>query len=593
MGNLVDLAFQPGLYTNATDRTARGRWKDADHVRFHNGLPEKIGGWQKNNLIAFDGVCRGCVGWESLQLRPYFGAGTHTKLYVVTGSAFNNITPLRLDDFAYGTDPFTMASGSAAVTVNHSTHSVTAGSTVIFSGATAAHGITIDGAYTVTSVTDSDNYVITHSSNATGSGTGGGASVTGDYEINIGVTDTEPGGGWGSGGWGTSTWGTPRASTAVLERATVWSLDNWGEDMLACRRDGPVYVWDTSVGVSTRATEITQSPDTNKLIKVSDERILVAYGAHDGSNDDAMNVRWCDQEDYTDWTPATTNTAGDKRLDRGNEIIGAASIRGGFLVITDQAAYRQQFLGGDFVFSFQPIAEGRGMLVSPNAMVERDGIVYFMGEKDFYVYDGTIRVLKCDVWEKVFRDFNDDQGFKVYGGHNEIFNEIWWLYSSEGASENDRYVIYNYLDNTWTYGTMDRTAWLDSPALWGVPVGLSSDGYLYLHETGTEDDNDPLDYFIESYDAEVGTGNEFIRVKKMVPDFHTIEGTHTLKLKTRRYPHSSQSTSADYDFTSATEYFGVRHERGRQAAIRIESDEADTHFRMGPWRAEIRTHGRR
>lgn len=594
MGQIVELDFLPGLYSNATDRSAKNRWKDGNNVRWHNGLPEKIGGWQKLNDTAFTGMCRGVFAWESLTLRPYFAAGTHLKLYVVTGAVFNDITPLRLDDEALGTDPFDMDSGSAEVTVNHTGHGAEVGATVIFSGATAAGGITIDGTYTVDSVTDANSYVITHSAAATSTVSGGGASVTADYEINPGSADTEPNGGWGSGTWGSGTWGTPRTSTSILSKASVWSFDTWGEDLLCCRRDGAIYVWDTSAGTSARATTtgITNAPATNKLIRVGDERILISFGAHDGTSDSPMNIRWSDKENYNQWTPATTNSAGDKLLDRGNEIVGVASIRGGFLVMTDLAAYRMTFIGGDFVYAFQVIAEGEGMIISPNAMVERDGLVYFMGTRGFYVYDGTIRTLDCPVWETVFNQLDPDQGWKVYAGHNEVFNEIWWYYCSTDSTENDRYVLYDYYDNTWSYGNIGRTAWLDSSGLFSTPVGTDENGYLFVHESGVDADGSALSYYLESYDAEIDVGEMFLRVREMIPDYAELAGTHTLTLKSRSYPAGPQS-EVSYNFTSSTQKIDVRHERARQLAIRLESSAIGNSFRMAPWRAEVRGHGRR
>lgn len=587
MGKLLPLNILPGLYTLDTDREAgaAGRWKDADHVRFWRGAPEKLGGWVKNSTNAFLGKWRGVVDWESLSFVSYIGVGTHLKLYVWSGGVYYDITPIRSSG-TLANNPFATTNGSVVVTVTHVAHGATAGSYVTYAGAAAVGGITIAGEYSITSVIGVDSYTITHTLAASSGATGGGAAVTYAYQINIGVDDTIAGLGWGAGLYGGSTYGTPRTTSSFLSASRIWSLDNWGEDMIACPRDGGIYVWDTSVGTGTRASTLGGGPTTAKFILVSNEnRQVVAFGV-DG---DPLRIKWSDAEDYTTWTATSENTAGTKRLDAGNELYCAIKMRGGYLIHTNSWMFLMQFDGPPYNFVFDPRGSNGGIR-GPNAAKEYDGRVYWMGREDFFYYDGMLHVLPCDVANHVFEDINTVQSFKVFAGANREFGEIWWLYPSSGSTECDRYVLCNVNEKTWSFGTLARTVYVgDSDTYSGAYAG-GADGYLYDHETGVDADGSAMEASLESGDVEIGDGEYSMLVKKLVPDFKLLTGSVTMRLLGRRYPQDTeQITSADLTITSSTKFANPRIEC-RQISLVVESAEVGDDWRMGTNRIDIKPH---
>lgn len=593
---LTDIPFKPGIYTETTDRGVGklGYWKDCDKVRFVDGHPQKMGGWTKDTTDDFLGIARSAVDWKPFSSSNIFvGIGTHLKLYIWNNGTFSDITPYRETGTLSG--PFDTTSGLYTVTVNDAGHGLSAGDYVHFSGATAGGGITIDGEYTVTSVTSSSAYVITHSVSASSTASGtGGASVAYSYEISIGSADSTLGYGWGAGSWGAETWGTARTTTTFLTLARIWSLATWGEDMVACPRGGKIYAWDSSVGTGTRATLITNAPSTNRAIFVSQEdRHLVALGAHDGSADDPMLIRWCDAEDYTNWTPSLTNTAGDKRLDLGNEIYCGLPVRGETLIFTDTHVYGMVFSGGVEVFTFRTIGDNGG-LRGPNAVYVSEGIAYWMGDRNFFFYDGLVKVLECPVLTHVFGDINTDQKAKIFCGMNREFREIWWLYPSGDSMEIDRYVIYNLQDKVWYYGTLARTVMVgDSDVLQGV-YAAGTNGYMYYHDSGVDDDGSAMESWLESGDVEISeTGEQMMHVSKYIPDFQTLDGNMEITFTGKRYPQDSETqASGPHSFSSATKFINPRM-RARQLYIRMESNEIGGDWRSGHIRIDLLPHGKR
>ncbi|MBX3504404.1 MAG: hypothetical protein KF895_02920 [Parvibaculum sp.] len=587
--DLTDIPIAPGIYAEETDRGAENRWKAGWNVRFFKGLPEKIGGWVKASTNQFAGACRGMIDWLGLDGRRYIGIGTHKKLYVFTGGTFSNVTPIA----AAGnlTDPFDTTDGSVTVQVTHSAHGLTVGTTVYFSGADPVGGVTIDGAYEVQGVLGTDTYTILHSSAATSTATGGG-TVAYQYEVSAGPINTVAGLGWGAGPWGSGTWGTPRTVSNILRAARTWSLVPWGEDLIANYRNGPIYVWDASSGLATRAALVSGAPATTKgIILSAEDRHLIAYGAHDGSNLDPLLVRWCDQENYTQWSPSSTNTAGDKRLDYGNEIVGAVRARGEILLVTDTAAHAMYFIGPPYTFGFRNVGIGCGM-AGPHAGIEHLGSAYYMGEDNFYVYNGTVQTLPCDVKSYVFGDINLFQKAKIHAGRNQKFDEVIWFYCSAAATEIDRYVAFNVMDRTWSVGGFPRTKWLDRNVAYASPIATSIDGYLYAHETGVNADTDPLVYSLESWDIDLGSGSEILHLKALIPDYKAIEGNHEVAIKVRKYPSDTPVTKGPAAISAASKRVPLRA-RGRQMSLVVSGDEVDTSFRMGTWRADVVQHGKR
>lgn len=587
----LPLTIAPGLFTVNTDRGSINRWKDGDHVRFRNSLPEKIGGWIQSTTVTFLGICRRLFDWQTLDTVKYIGIGTHLKLYIGRGGTVYDVTPIRASG-SLGTDPFTMTNLSAVVSVNHTSHGNQLGDYVHFSGATAAHGITIDGEYTVTEVTDTSNYKITHSSAATSSGTGGGASVTYEYEIHIGLEDSLAGLGWGAGSYSAGTYGTPRSTSDLLEMCRIWSLDNWGEDLVGVERDGQACVWDSSVGTGTRAALITQAPSTCKAVLISpNARHMVALGAHDGVADNPMFIRWSSAGDYTDWTETETNTAGSHQLEGGNEIYCGIKTDREIVVLTDLTLASMVYQGDPYQFDIKTRGANGG-LQGPNAAVEFNGKVYWMGVEDFFVYDGRINELPCDVRNHVFEDLNTQQRSKIYAGINRNFGEIWWLYASFGSDECDRYVLYKPTENHWSFGTLVRTAFCPDSATFRTPYAAGSDGYIYDHEIGSDDVGNPLASSLESYDLQLNDGEGMIVMQGFIPDFERLTGSVNLTLKGRKRPQGQQITKNCGAITSSTDIIRPKF-KARQLALRLDSTALGDDWRAGMPSLELTIKGRK
>jgi len=596
--SLKDFLIKPGFFTLDTDRDSKGRWKNGDHVRFWKGLPQKLGGWQKRATSTFLGICRALTDWETLALVPYIALGTHLKLYVFN-SIFYDITPTRTSG-TYGNNPLTTTSGSAVVTIHHVAHGELAGDYVTIGGATAVATITVSGQYTVTSVVDADNFTITHSAPANANAVGGGAVVTYVYDIHVGNVDSVPGLGYGAGSYGVGTYGTPRSITDFLTFARIWSLDQWGEDLIGCPRDGGIYLWDASVGTGTRAAAIVGAPTTAKAVFVSAEnRQLVVLGA----SGDPMLIQWSNAEDYSVFTPGETVTAGEKRVDIGNQLYCAVKGKHETLIFSDTYVWSMQFIGPPYNFGF----EGLGFtnsIMGPNAAVELNGVAYWMSQNEFYYYDGEIKVLPCDVLNHIVDDINVDQRVKVYAGVNREFGEVWWLYPSSLSTECDRYVAFNPTDGTWVYGTLARTALNGELKTFTDVVATGINGILYDHEAGVDDDGSAMTAYLESADAELqavnpiqgpatGEGENMMFVRGLIPDFKTLTGSVDITLKAKRYPQSTEQISSTPTTVTASTLTANARIRGRQIDVYIESDEIGDHWRMGRLRLDTRPHGKK
>lgn len=588
MKTLVPLEFLPGLFTLKTDRGAKNRWRDGDHVRWYRGTTQKIGGWTRTVTNTFLGICRCLIDWQSVTASENIIAlGTHLKLYVEKSGTFYDITPYRETGTLNG--PFDTTNTLATVTVNDTGHGLAVGDYVHFTGAVAGGGITIDGEYTVTSVTSVNVYVITHSAAATSTVAGtGGANVGYSYEISIGRANTA-GLGWGVGAWGTGTWGTARP--AALGMCRIWSMDLWGEDLIACPRGGGIYQWDTSVGTGTRAAAVAGSPTTAKAVLTSIEnRHLIALGAYDGAANDPLLIRWSDSDDNTVWTAATTNTAGSKRIDGGNEIYCGVKVGREILVHTDSVCVAMVFEGPPYTFGFYPRGSN-GNLAGPNAAKEFDGRCWWMGSQDFFVYDGRVRVLPCEVRNHVFEDISISQRAKIFAGANRWFGEVWWLYPAAGSTECDRYVLYNVLENHWSFGTLVRTAFLGDSSLFG-PYATGSDGYIYDHESGVDDNTSALATDLTSWDIEIGNGEHMMRISKLIPDFESLSGSVDFSIAGRRYPESSAQTTQSLGSASSTTEFLNANFRARQISLTLSTDAVGDNWGIGTLRLEVSPHGK-
>lgn len=585
---LSKIPFQVGIIKDDTPLAAEGAYVDADKVRFVRDKPEVIGGWEALTTSTVSGRCRGLHTWADNDGAPQIGLGTHTHLYAYSGGGLYDITPVAFTG-TLGSNPFTTTNGSATVAVAHTSHGRAAGDRVKFSGASAVNSITISGEYTVASVTSANAYTITHSAAASGSGSGGGASVAFTYYLASGNADGTGGAGYGTGAYGVGTWGT--ASTVVYYPRT-WTLDNWGENLVACPRGGGIYEW--ALNTSSPAALVTNAPATAQGVFVTAERILVAYGAHDGSADDPLNVRWTDQEQITVWTPTSSNLAGDFRLSGGSRIVRGLASRGQNLLWTDVGLHSMRFNGDpQLVYSFSLLGQGCG-LIGPNAAVEFNGAAFWLSNNgQFYLYQGGVpEIIPCTLRRDVMENLALVQADKVHAFTNAAFSEVWWLYpDSRDGNECSRYVAFSLSNGAWTCGTFDRTAWVDAGVM-QHPVAVSGGGAIFYQERLNSDNGGVLTAFLETAPLDIGDGDTLMHVAGIVPDFEDLEGAVSVTLKSRLYPNGTETTHAAQTVTSSTTKLDTRV-TARQVALRFDSSAAPSFWRLGALRLDLRQTGAR
>ncbi len=604
LGTPVKLDIAPGIYSDETDTGAMGTWKDCDLIRFKNGLVQSLGGWRKRALTgsAITGTPRNAHDWSALDTTKYMALGTEKRLYIIeTSLVVTNITPIRKTTTPSG--PFDTdttgafdPNGSSAkfFRCNDTANDVALGDIVEFDSYTSpVGGIVVNGSFEVVEVAgDNNSFILKGAEDASSTVTGGGGSGTITYEITVGSGTTGFVVGYGTGAYGAETYGTPRTVSSFVTELRTWSLGNWGEDLIASPRGGKIYVWDHSVGLGTRAIVIANAPITNLHVIVSTEnRQLISLGAHNGTDNDPLFIAWCDNEDFTTWTPAANNNAGTKRLDSGSTIVTGIKTRVGILILTDVSAHIMQPLSGAEVFSFREIGTGIS-IAGPQAGADANGIVYFMGLTNFFLYDGVLRVLPCPNWTRVYDDLNTSQGFGVYCSHSKSFNEVWWFYPSKTKFANDRYIVYNYVEKLWHYGELDRSSFHDFSPFFNFPYGWDASGNLFTHEDGEDDDASAMKSFIESSSMSIEEADQVMHVSRLIPDFDRIVGSVDVLLKGRKQPQRNQFSKGPFTATGATSEIGVRI-RARYLALRITQEGIGESFRMGSWRARMVQDGER
>jgi hypothetical protein len=621
---LQKFIFQPGINKEGTAYSNRGGWFDSNLVRFRKGLPEKIGGWVKSSSNSFKATGRALHAWVDLSGTKYLGLGTTWKYYILDGQSFSDITPIR----ATTTNGivFAATNGSAVITATDSDHGCVVDDFVTISGAVSLGGLitaaVLNQEYQVTAVPSVNTFTFTATATANSSDTGnGGSGADAAYQINVGLDVYVPSTGWGSDYWGAGTFGSV-SSLGSTNQLRIWSHDNFGEDLLICARGAGIFYWDESGGANTRAVSLTtlgaNLPPTLALqVMVSDiDRHVICFGA-DPLNDgrtartgavDPMFIAWSDQENVEQWEPLNTNTAGSFRLSAGSAIVGAIRARQETLIWTDTSLYSMTFVGQPFTFAINLVNEGVG-LVGPNAMINTPKGVFWMDKKGFYVYSGQVQELPCSVDAYVFSDINQTQSYQIFGFVNKGFNEVGWFYCSGTSTTPDKYVTYNYEENVWMIGELSRSCWLDE-GIFSDPKATSSTsdvGYLYNHESGVDNDGTAMtNVFIESSDFDIDPGGEeFQFISRVIPDIEFTGNADTgasgqnvdIVLKRRNFPGQELTTALTSSCTSVTTRIDTRV-RGRQAVLRIQSNDTDTtavgtSFRVGAMRMDFKPDGRR
>jgi hypothetical protein len=628
---LQTLEFQPGIDKEGTDYSAKGGWVDGNLVRFRKGRVEKVGGWLKLGTNYYLGTGRALHSWISLGGVRYLGLGTTLKYYIEEGDVYYDVTPIRTTTSA-GDVTFSASDGSSTITVTDTAHGAVSNDFVTFSGAASLGGnvtaTVLNQEYQISLVTGTNTYEITAkdtsgstvTANSSDSGNGG-SSVVGAYQINVGLDTFVRSSGWGLGTWGSGGWGSASAISAV-NQLRLWTHDNFGENLIINPRGAGIYRWVENNGTSVRALELSGVSGANQVptvglqvITSETDRHLVVLGADPVSGStrtgvvDPMLVAFSDQENELEFEPTATNTAGSLRLSSGSFIVGGIKSRQEILIFTDTSLYSMNFIGPPLTFAINLINEGSGLL-SPKSAVNAPNGVFYASKTGFYFYNGSVRRLPCSVQEYVFNDLDLGQAFKCHMGVNAEFSEIWFFYPSveDATGEISRYVIFNYEENHWSVGSLIRYAWLDA-GIEDLPFATattSSQQCVFQHENGFDDNDSPMTgVFIESADLDIGSGDSFSFVKKIIPDMKFVNDPSfnntpamNIVLKQRNFPGQTLSTDSTTQVTTTSTFSNVRS-RARQLVFRFESDDDNTNdqrgykWRLGSTRIDIQPSGRR
>lgn len=694
---LTKLLFKPGINRENTRYYTESGYYDGDKIRFRQGTPQVIGGWEQISNNRFLGICRSLWSWTTLSGSNYIGIGTNEKFYVSRGGSYYDITPI--ETAITLTNPFTASTDSPIITVTDATYEFTDGDYVTFYGATGLGGAitasVLNQEYRITYV-DPTTYTINTGVTATAGDTGHGGSVRALYQIPAGADINLPLIGWGAGYWGYGPWGIGSSSTLALR---LWSQSNFGQDLVFAPRGGSIYYWNSSFDVtppiftvsiaspavatsgiavyegqpiqilstgalptgltvgttyyarnvvsgttfnlsatptgalintsgsqsgtntiSIRAINLTALPGASDVPTVQNytfvsdtSRFVFALGANDygSTTQDPMLIRWSDQEDASMWTPSATNQAGSIRVSHGSEIVTAIQTRQEIIVLTDAAVYSLQYLGPPYVWGTQLMGDNIS-IASQNAVSQAANVVYWMGVDKFYKYDGRTQTLRCDLKEFIYNDINRSEFGQVFSGTNEGFNEVWWFYCTANSTTIDRYVVYNYLENIWYYGSMARTAWLDSGL---YPTAATYTKNLVNHEYGLNDNETgtalPINAFITTSESDMEDGHNFVFIRRILPDI-TFRGStagspsatmSVIPLNTSGSGYTDPASVGGSDDGQVTRTATVPIEqftgqlfvrvRGRQFSFRLESNQLDTTWQMGAIRLDIQNDGRR
>jgi hypothetical protein len=512
------------------------------------------------------------------------------------------------------TNPFRTTTGSNSVVVTQTAHGLSNGQAVIFANASATGGVSAVLLNTLfyPTVANANAYTITVQVNATSNVTAGGGNV-------IAYTET------GTHGWGEG------FTSGIGQQLRLWTNDNYGQDLIIAPRGGSIFYWTAATGLAVRAQPLsllstnngfdgTRVPtQTNQVVASAIQRFVICFGANPydpvtaATTFDPMLVRWSDQENPYEWVPDVTNQSGEFRLSSGSFIMCARNTRQEILVWTDSTIYSMQYLGPPYVWGFQVLQDNISIM-SPNAAITVNNVTYWMGVDKFYIYSGRVETLPCSLWQYIFNDINKEQAFQVFCGTNEGYSEIWWFYCSQGSNDIDKYIIYNYLERTWYYGTMARTAWLDS-GIRQYPMAADYNSRMLFHESAVDDvagiEPVPINAYVQSSDFDIGDGHNFGFVWRILPDINFTgsnvnQPSVTMTVKPRQnsgapYGAANNPRVLSSDNYSSVSVYNIQEFtgqvytrlRGRQLAFRIESNTLGVAWQLGSPRIDIRNDGRR
>jgi hypothetical protein len=637
---LKKIPIKPGFNKQETATAAEGQWIDGDYVRFRYGYPEKIGGWQELLGDKLAGVARAQLTWTDLDGNTYAAIGTNKVLVIYFGGAYYDITPLGT---AITGCTYTSTTGSRTVTINKAGHGLQVGDYIIFTGVTTPGSPTTSftsanfttNTFEVIAVPNNNTFRITMPVTETGTGVTAGGTLTTTPYIFVGPVNQTIGYGWGTSTYGTVAWGEASSSPTVVLSPANWSLDNFGQILIATVKNGKTFTWNPSIGgaLQTRATVMANAPTASIETIVSDrDRHVFALGTEttigDPSTQDPMFIRFSNQEDYNTWNPTATNTAGTFRLDTGNFIVGAVQGKDYIFVLTDQAAYVIQFVGPPFVFSVRQVGTNCGA-IGQHSMIYVQGAIFWMGYGGgFFLYDGTVKQLPSLVSDFVFTTNDGNLGINygysdiIYCNHNSLFNEVMWFYPKANSTQIDRCVIFNFLEQNWYTMSLARTTYADAqtfdkpyatqwkstetptfPTINGVTNTYGASLY-YQHEIGTNQVSysgtqvaipayvESGEFDISSEEGLAGDGEFLMKIRRFVPDFKYITGNAKVTLVTRDYPADSPKTIGPFTVDVNTTKVDTRA-RNRLVSVKIENEAIDENWRYGLFRLDIQSDGRR
>lgn len=605
-----NLKFVPGFHRESTKYAEEGKWFDGNRVRFREGKPENLRGYTKFSTDTISGFARDALTWTDNNTRKYLAYGTNTQLYVVQNEDRTDSTPIASTTSV--ANNFETSAGKATVKVNLGytpSQNVSAGDRIEFTGVDAFSGTSVNGTFAITLVSAQDAFYITANATATADATNAGGT---NGSINLLIPNEEPndiqGLGYGAGTWnGERAWNVEASSSDIIFQGAQWKLDTYGEDLLALRRKSKIAYLDVSENNYTiaRASIVGTAPYANSFIVSPNDGHVICYGASTSiDNPDSISplrVAWSDQNNFRVWEPTATNTAGSVNLTEGSRIVGAIRSRNTINIWTDKAMYIQEFVGTPFIFRFTQVGSNCGM-IGPHAAVDIDGVSYWMGDNNFYMYDGRVNTMPCTIRRHLFESFNMTQKDKVYAGINSEFKEIIWLYPRDDSLEPNAYVIYNYEEQTWVYGNLfengitttfaDRGVF-DSTVLTGY---TSATGDMLVWNNEPDDiytgDGQTLSSFIESAEFDLDEGKQLMFADKLIPDYTFSTGEQIkFSIKTRRYPSDDFQEKGPFTINADTQKVNMRA-RGRQSVVRVSADAAGQ-WRWGSVRLAMQPDGER